>query len=1566
MANRPGWSNIHWIFKLVIGAGLVLIALLSWNGHQVWFGRATARQPLPPAQGEAAIELLKQRGEYASLQQAMRAVRYSVSWAAKAPLAGGGAYEAVNAEQSLRAYFTPEGVTVMGREDGPSWRTGLSLRAVGRAGQMAAVSAAEVSAQGARASLRRQIETQAQATQIEEWYENRADGLEQGFTLAARPAGTGAEVQIELDVTGDLTARASGAGLELSGHGVHLRYDGLKSWDAMGRELPTRLELDRRRVYLAVADAGAVYPLTIDPTITQIKQLTASDGAANDQFGISVAVDGDTIVVGAWQDDVGANADQGSAYVFSRNQGGANNWGEVKKLTASDGAAVDEFGRSVAVNGDTIVVGSITDMVGANSQQGSAYVFSRNQGGANNWGEVKKLIASDGAAIDNFGLAAAVDGDTIVVGAFSDGVGVNNVQGSAYVFSRNQGGANNWGEVKKLIASDGAAIDEFGWSVAVNGDTIVVGSLLDDVGPNANQGSAYVFSRNQGGANNWGEVKKLIASDGTGNASFGGAVAVDGDTIVVGAAGANANQGSAYVFSLNQGGANNWGEVKKLIAPDGAANDSFGVAVAVDGDTIVVGVTEDNTKPGFAYVFSRNQGGVGLWGQLKKLTALDGAANDTFGIAVAVDGDTIVIGAYQDNVGANSNQGSAHIYGGLDCDFTEQAHPIASDGAANDWFGRSVAVDGDTIVVGAQQDNVLVSGTLGAAYVFSRNQGGTGVWGVVKKLTASDGAVGDFFGYAVALDGDTIVVGAERDTVGANFGQGSAYIFSRNQGGANNWGEVKRLTASDGLTNDGFGRSVAVDGDTIVVGAWADDVGANVNQGSAYVFSRNQGGANNWGEGKRLNASDGMAIDRFGQAVAVDGDTIVVGAWLDNLGANANQGAAYVFSRDQGGANNWGEVKRLNASDGEEEDRFGHAVAVDGDTIVVGAYYDDVGTGGDQGSAYVFSRNQDGANNWGEVKHLIALGSTSGPDMNFGRSVAVDGDTIVVGANQDDVGANLEQGAAYVFSRNQGGVNNWGQLKRLTASDGAQTDTFGRAVAVDGDTIAVGAPLDNVGANANQGSAYIFSAAAVCPPTITAGLPVTRQAGSPAVNSTIATVSDLFDGTLSVSATTVPSGISVTNIVNTGGTVTADVAAACAAAIGANTVVLTVTNTTTGLSSAANLTVNVEGNTAPLVTYGNVSVNGGASTTNSPITATDNGSITGYTVQSQGMYTGAISVDGSGVVSIGNAAPVGMHTITIRATDNCGATTDAMFTLTVNNNAPTITAGATLTRQQASAGTVSIIAIVNDGETPVGNLIVTATTVPAGITVTGITNANGTISATVAADCTATIGNNTVVLNVTDGNSETATANLTVTVTANSAPSVTYANASVNAGGSTTNSTTSATDNGSITGYAVQSPGTYTSTISVDASGVVSISNAAPVGSHTITIRATDNCGATTDATFTLTVNNNAPTITAGAALTRQQGSAGTVSTIATVSDGETPAGSLIVTATNVPAGITVTSIINANGTISANVAADCTATVGANTVVLTVTDSNNGTATANLTGNGSANSAPSLSYPIS
>lgn len=392
----------------------------------------------------------------------------------------------------------------------------------------------------------------------------------------------------------------------------------------------------------------------------------------------------------------------------------------------------------------------------------------------------------------------------------------------------------------------------------------------------------------------------------------------------------------------------------------------------------------------------------------------------------------------------------------------------AADGAANDHFGISVSISGDIVIVGggAFQD---------AAYVFYRDESGPGAWGQVAKLTIADSMWDNDFGIAVSISGDTAIVGASYDTPdNDHLRQGAAYVFYRNQGGPDAWGQVAKLVTTDGAPEDRFGGSVSINGDTVVIGAMGVDIGGNVEQGAAYIFYRDRGGADTWGQVGKITSADGAVDDNFGVSVSVSGDTAIVGS-----GANIG-GAAYVYYRDQGGADAWGQVIKLTAADNAAGLGFGR-VAVNGDIAIVGASGADIGGRADQGAAYIFYRNQGGANAWGQVVKLTAADGAA-EDL-FGWSVAVSGDTAVVGSQWADIGSNEYQGAAYIFDRNQGGPDSWGQVEKLVAEDGVAYDNFGYAVAVSGETSVVGAAFATVGGNASQGAAYVFGPTACVPLT---------------------------------------------------------------------------------------------------------------------------------------------------------------------------------------------------------------------------------------------------------------------------------------------------------------------------------------------------------------------------------------------------------------------------------------------------------------------------------------------------
>jgi hypothetical protein len=372
-----------------------------------------------------------------------------------------------------------------------------------------------------------------------------------------------------------------------------------------------------------------------------------------------------------------------------------------------DQAASDQFGRVLAVSGDTLVAGAHLDD-DAGTSSGSAYVFDAS---GLNWTQAAKLVATDGASSDNFGSAVAIDGTTIVVGSPKDD-DKGSSSGSAYVFERVSG---LWVQTAKLVPNDGGASDQFGFSVGVSGNEIVVGSFNDDDG-GSNAGAAYVFTK-QGSF--WVESAKLIPSDPGASDNFGRAVAIANGVVLIGAVNEDqkgTNAGAAYVFAKS---GPSWVQSQKLLASDGAASDNFGVSVSIAGDTIAIGAYQDDDKgssSGSAYVF---EGGPGSFVQTAKLVAPDGAASDWFGFSVDVSGDmdSILVGAYQDDDNG-SNSGSAYLFPRITGSFGSSSKLIASDGIANDNFGFGVTLDVDRVLVGGSLADPAGSSS-GAVWSFS-------------------------------------------------------------------------------------------------------------------------------------------------------------------------------------------------------------------------------------------------------------------------------------------------------------------------------------------------------------------------------------------------------------------------------------------------------------------------------------------------------------------------------------------------------------------------------------------------------------------------------------------------------------------------------------------------------------------------------------------------------------------------------------------------------------------------------------------------------------------------------
>lgn len=381
----------------------------------------------------------------------------------------------------------------------------------------------------------------------------------------------------------------------------------------------------------------------------------------------------------------------------------------------------------------------------------------------------------------------------------------------------------------------------------------------------------------------------------------------------------------------------------------------------------------------------------------------------------------------------------------------------ANDAAASDEFGRAVAISGDLAIIGAPQES-HAGDESGSAYIFARNSATPDTWAQVTKLTASDAAPDDHFGTSVAISGDMAIVGAS----GASNGSGSAYIFMRNQNGQDQWSQLKKLTANDAMDYHYFGNSVAIDGDVAIVGSYFDSH-AGDGSGSAYVFTQNQGG-DPWIQVKKLTASDASSFNFFGKSVAISGDLTIIGAY----GKNNREGSVYIYERHKNGDEQWGQIKKFRGQ--STNHRFGWAVDINEDLVIVANNPSDALVGTNTGSTYIFARDQGGTNHWGRVKKL---------DANHPNNHEICCDSVSISQDMAIIGTSLASASGpsgsfvRLYARDQGGSDQWGQTQTLDGSSEEALDRFGSSVAISQDWALVGAPKNNDAAP-GAGAARVF------------------------------------------------------------------------------------------------------------------------------------------------------------------------------------------------------------------------------------------------------------------------------------------------------------------------------------------------------------------------------------------------------------------------------------------------------------------------------------------------------------
>jgi hypothetical protein len=778
--------------------------------------------------------------------------------------------------------------------------------------------------------------------------------------------------------------------------------------------------------------SAAVLPLSpaCAEVAAELKQcIPAPPGIRGEGIGFAVAANGAYTVAGGLS---------GVVKVFDSNTGVL-----LHRLSDPNPSAVNGFGNAVGIAGSVVVVGARSDDTGAENA-GSAYVYDL--AGPSPAVAVLVLRNPDPAANDNFGRKVAIAGDYVVVGAHADDTGANNA-GSAYFYEL--GGVNPAVPVAVLRNPTPGETELFGVSVAISDSMLVVGASLDH-GAGTDAGAVYVYDI--AALNNPIPGTVLYNPEPAAGDSFGQTIAISGNRLVVGAQGddfAASSAGSAYVYDL--GGASPTQPIARLRNPDPAAADQFGGAVAIAGSLVAIGTFSDDTgatNAGSAYGFNLAAPNPSV--PSVTLRNPRPVADDQFGIAVALHESKLWVGGNQ----VDEETSSSGIVYGYDLASALPAVPVIRLhhlGTSNgDHFGQAVALAGPRLVVGVPGDNTG-AGDSGSVYIYDPASGSPGVPTAILRNPESD--VGDEFGNAVAASGSRVVVAARNDDAGriipaAN--GGSVYMFDLDSATPTLPALSIHNPNPDGnnsVQGDSFGYAIAFSGSLLVVGAPFDDSPV-AEAGVAYVYDL--GRANPAVPLLTLANPTPQAGDTFGWSVGISGNRVAVAADDDDTGA-AGAGSVYIF--DLTSPMPQIPVLTINNPEPEVDDLFGDKIVLEGSRLLVGCYADDAGTA-NAGSVYVY--NLDSASP--SVPALTLRHPAPAPEDRFGSAIALSANRLVVGASRRDEGE-VDAGSAYVYDL--AGSSPTVPVATLTGPSPAELDYFGTAVAMAGDTVVVGIPNDD-------------------------------------------------------------------------------------------------------------------------------------------------------------------------------------------------------------------------------------------------------------------------------------------------------------------------------------------------------------------------------------------------------------------------------------------------------------------------------------------------------------------------
>ena len=857
-----------------------------------------------------------------------------------------------------------------------------------------------------------------------------------------------------------------------------------------------------------------IFNVTTGALVWTLNNPNAYGTSASDNFGNSVAISGNYAIVGTYREDDAGGSESGKAYIFDVTTGALVQ--TLNNPNAYGTSANDWFGQSVAISGNYAIVGAYREGDAGGTYSGKAYIFNVTTG-ALVWA-LNNPNAYSTSADDYFGQSVAISGNYAIVSTYQEDDAGGSQSGKAYIFDVTTGTLVQ--TLNNPNAYSTSAYDNFGWSVAISGDYAIVSANYEDDAGGLDSGKAYIFNVTTG-ALVW-TLNNPNAYSTSASDYFGYSVAISGNYAIVGAyyeddAGGS-ESGKAYIFAAtNIVKLKNVEEIEltsyqtpkpfelsqyeigvgllqTLDNPNAystSTNDYFGYSVAISGNYAIVGAyTEGDaggTYSGKAYIFDVTTGA--LVHTLNNPNAYGTSANDYFGSSVAISGDYVIVGAYYEDDAGGTNSGKAYIFnvttGALVWTLN---NPNVYSTSAYDWFGQSVAISGNRVIVGAYREDDAGGFDSGKAYIFNVTTGA--LVQTLNNPNAYSTSEYDYFGISVAISGNYAIVGAyQEDDIGGS-GSGKAYIFNVTTG-ALVW-TLNNPNAYSTSEYDFFGNSVAISGNYAIVGAQYEDDAGGTDSGKAYIFNVTTG-ALVW----TLNnptAYGTSANDTFGQSVDISGNYAIVSAYGEGDAGGASSGKAYIFNVTTGVLVHT--LNNPNVYGTSANDYFGYSVAISGNYAIVGAYYEDDAGGFDSGKAYTFSLNpkyiQDditlGYRKISASNELLQLqysqsqltrtlnnpnayGTNSGD--YFGQSVAISGNYAIVSAYYEDDAGGFDSGKAYIFNVTTGALVH--TLNNPNAYSASADDYFGWSVAISGNYVIVGAYQEDDAAGFDSGKAYIFN-----------------------------------------------------------------------------------------------------------------------------------------------------------------------------------------------------------------------------------------------------------------------------------------------------------------------------------------------------------------------------------------------------------------------------------------------------------------------------------------------------------